>query len=385
MKVTFITTVGFNVGDDFVRDGISYLLREACGPFEARLVHKHFPVSARAGFQRWHTSALGARLLRLPGLRRPGRLSRLLDAFPLNSRTDAILSCDVLVQSGAPVYWLNASGACEANEWYGPLIVRRWRRRNPRPPLLNLGAGACQPFASDGSEFVRAPATLAFIRDFFSECSLTTVRDQLSQEILAHANRTAVRLLCPSVFARRWYAIEPTQGDYIALNFMACGGHYDLDGQIDRERWRATFAEVLAVLSRSERCVLVCHDREEEGLARRWFPEVERFHSSEPADYLRFYAGARSGVLNRVHGAFALASFGRPAVIVGADSRARMGEELGLPVLPASTATAAAILSAHAEARRDEAGFGLRTAELAQLTERRYGVLLRHALPNFSR
>jgi polysaccharide pyruvyl transferase WcaK-like protein len=45
---------------------------------------------------------------------------------------------------------------------------------------------------------------------------------------------------------------------------------------------------------------------------------------------MRFYAGAKWGVMNRVHGAFMMASLGKPAVVIGNDSRARMIENLGL-------------------------------------------------------
>jgi hypothetical protein len=379
MKVTFITTVGHNVGDDFVRDGICHLLREAWGPFEVQFVHKHFPASARAALVRWHLSPAGRWLLRRPGLRKPGRLSRWMDWLPLNPRRDAVLGCDVLVQSGAPVYWLNRSSACEDNEWYDPLIRRRWKRT--RAVLMNLGAGACQEFASEGSEFAAAPATLAFVREFYDACAVTTVRDRLSERVLALAGRKAERLPCPSIFARQWHAVEPGPGDYVALNFMALGGHYDLDGSVDAARWRMVFGAVLATLRRSERCVLACHDRDEERLARRWFPETERFIGAAAVDYLRFYAHARSGILNRVHGAFALASMGRPAVIVGADSRARMGEELELPVLPAAGSTAAEIVAAHSAARDAGAAWAARMRGIASTAERRYVELLRDAFP----
>ena len=381
MKVAFITTIAHNVGDDFVRDGIAYLLRQAIGPFESRLVHKHFPVTARPGAERMHLNPLVRTLRGVRGLR-GDRLSRWLDALPLPKHGDAILDCDLLVQSGAPVYWLNADGACQNNEWYGPLIRRRWQQRQTRAPLLNIGAGACQPFHSDGSEFAAAPGALRYIREFFEQCALTTLRDALSERILTQAGLAAPRLPCPSLYARCWHGIQTAAGDYVALNFMGKGGHYDLDGAADFERWRLTFSEVLRSLSQHERCVLVCHDHEEEKLAAQLFPEVERFHATDAAQYLRFYANARSGILNRVHGAFALASFGRPAVIIGADSRARMGEEIGLSVFPVSTATTQEILAAHAEMRLREVTVAERMADLTAETERRYLRLLRDATPH---
>src|SRR5690606_34855694 len=41
MKVAFITTINHNVGDDFVRAGIMYLLSRVIAPFEPAFIHKH--------------------------------------------------------------------------------------------------------------------------------------------------------------------------------------------------------------------------------------------------------------------------------------------------------------------------------------------------------
>ena len=46
---------------------------------------------------------------------------------------------------------------------------------------------------------------------------------------------------------------------------------------------------------------------------------------------MKFYARAKWGIMNRVHGAFMMASFGKPAIVIGNDSRAKMIENLSLP------------------------------------------------------
>ncbi|HTS55061.1 MAG TPA: hypothetical protein VMH26_17450, partial [Burkholderiales bacterium] len=79
-----------------------------------------------------------------------------------------------------------------------------------------------------------------------------------------------------------------------------------------------------------ERCILACHNPAELEEARRLDPGAELFYSEDYGEYLRLYAGAKWGVVNRVHAAFGIASFGRPAFCIGTDSRARMVEELGL-------------------------------------------------------
>jgi len=64
--------------------------------------------------------------------------------------------------------------------------------------------------------------------------------------------------------------------------------------------------------------------------ARKIDPDANIFLSNNHIDYIKFYARAKFGIMNRVHGAFILASFGRPSFTVGTDSRVRMTEEIGL-------------------------------------------------------
>jgi hypothetical protein len=45
---------------------------------------------------------------------------------------------------------------------------------------------------------------------------------------------------------------------------------------------------------------------------------------------MKFYSKAKFGILNRVHGAFLLASYGKPSIVIGNDSRAKMCEEIGV-------------------------------------------------------
>lgn len=374
MKVTFITTVGHNIGDDFVRLGLQYLLERGAGRAEYALVHKHFPVTARDRWRDVHQRRWMRLLRRIKGFR-TDRLSRWLDAGPLTPGSDAVLDCDLLVQAGAPVYWLNERQGSESAEWYQPLISRRWSRRQPRPPLLNLGAGTCQPFDSDGSEFARSPATLAHAARFFDECAVTTVRDRLSQEVLRQAGREAKLLLCPSLLAARHFAVRPKQPEYVVLNFMPQGGHYTF-GEDVAGRWRAAFAGIVARISAEERCLLVCHDRREFECAHRWFPAVPRFLGTKPADYFEVYSRASYGIVNRVHGAFALASLGRPSVVIGSDSRARMVRLLRLPVLEVAAVDQSVIFQAREEVRALGANYAAWMADVVDRLEEDYLHLL---------
>jgi hypothetical protein len=317
-RVCMISTINHNVGDDFVREGILWLLQRAMDgeDLEVQVIHKHAPVTARAGhwhqLDQWTRGRRGARLL-----------SDSLDRLPLNHAADAVLRSDLVIQSGAPVYWKNRYSSCAQTEWFEPLIERRWTQVQDRVPLLNLGAGACQAPGSDGSEVAHDASCRAFIRKFHSLAALTTVRDPLAQQILRNCGVDAPLLPCPSIFASRAAGIQRTAGQYVALNYMPLGGHYDLAdaGPEVSRKWERVFVEQVRKLASEQRCLLICHDQREVAAAARLLPEVPRFFSHHWQDYLRAYARSSRAIVNRVHGAVVTAAMGRPVLLVGNDTR----------------------------------------------------------------
>jgi hypothetical protein len=330
MRIAAITTVDHNVGDDFVREGILHLVTQVVPCRHVLLVHKHLPITARPEWE-WMYKSGACRLLdRLPRLSGLGVTSRLDARLDLNPKTDRILNCDLLVQCGAPVYWLHGASSCARNEWYEPLIRRRWNAVRDQVPFLSLAGGSCQAYHSDGSEFEAAPETLAYLREFFDACQLTTLRDPLAARILEMAGRKAPVLPCASIFARMRLGLVPLPAKRIALNYMPMGGHYAFSPSFKPEVWERTFVEFVRGLTDVRDYVFVCHNRREYDAARRLFPAFEVFFSTDYREYLRFFSSIRYGIFNRVHAAFALASFGRPSFVVGSDSRARMCSNLGL-------------------------------------------------------
>ena len=126
LRVSIITTIRHNVGDDFVREGIIHLLTKALGPFEMDFINKHLPITTRQELAWIHSTGLSQQLDRLGNdfaLRATSKLDRLM---PVVSTTDKVRRADILVQSGAPVYWTDPKGDCAHTEWWGPLIERRW-------------------------------------------------------------------------------------------------------------------------------------------------------------------------------------------------------------------------------------------------------------------
>lgn len=340
MRITLITTLNHNVGDDFIREGIRYLLHELLGPFEVELIHKHIPLTARPEWDWYFFGGLSALLGKLPGVRADLRVAQLLDSLPMRQSTDRILSCDVLIQCGAPVYWWHPPRtSCARAEWVQPLLRKRWRLIRHRARLLNLAGGTCQRYGSTGEEFKESPATLSYIRELFDECRLTTVRDTLSRTVLHHAGRDAPALPCTSIFARQQLGVEKQSDEFVALNFMPSGGHFSFGQPVDSALWQSTFVSFAERLAKRMPCALVCHNRREHHLAQRLLPGIKCLYSEDPREVLQFYSRARFGIVNRVHAAFAIASYGRPSLVIGTDTRAKMAEMIGLKSIFVSDAT----------------------------------------------
>jgi hypothetical protein len=240
---------------------------------------------------------------------------------------------DVIVQSGAPVYWCHPNGAhCANNEWFGPLVHRRFLKERRGRKFLSIAGGSCQRYHSDGNEVDSCLPCATYMRTFFDSCDLTLLRDSLARNMLQRAGRDADVLPCTSIFARDRLNLEPAEGEYIVLNFMENGGHYTFNQSIDGHVWRAQFKQIADEARNHGRVIVACHTPEEERLAAELVPQTERFLA--PDDYLefmRFYSRAKFGILNRVHAGFMMASFGKPAVVIGNDSRALMMQALNLP------------------------------------------------------
>lgn len=317
METLIITTLNHNIGDDFVREGILYLLAQTKTPGRLSFVHKHAPVGVAYGFE---------------GIRNE-RLSRYLEPVVRKLFTqDRVAKAGMLIQSGAPVYWCHPGGPhCADNEWFDPIIRQRFLPRRNGRKLLNIAGGSCQRYHSDGSEIMSCAKCFSYIGEFFDASNLTLLRDSLARRMLQLTGRDAAVLPCTSIFARDQMKLGPAAGDYIVLNFMENGGHYTFGQRIDAARWRKHFVELADEAEKHGRVVIACHTPGEERLVKQIAPRFERFLvPGDHVKFMEFYAGAKFGIVNRVHAGFMMASFGKPAVVIGNDSRALMIENLNL-------------------------------------------------------
>jgi hypothetical protein len=129
LRVAFVTTLGANVGDEIIREGVRAALDAAGLAYVPFYIDKHDRGS----------------------LRRP------VEDEP-QATTDKYWDADVVIQAGAPVYWHVLGGRSTSLncDWAGWL----WRDRvlardgRPQPVFLNLGAGSSQPWGDTGRAFL---------------------------------------------------------------------------------------------------------------------------------------------------------------------------------------------------------------------------------------
>ncbi len=317
MKIAIITTVNHNVGDDFVREGIKYLFKQKYKniPIDFEHIHKHSPITARYGFE-------GFRNLRYS--------SKTDLLIPIGWTKDRIIEADLVVQSGAPVYWCHNEDKshCYQNEWFAPLIKRRLIK-NKNVKLINLAAGTCQKYDSDGSEF--CVNCNSYIDEFYKLSTVTTVRDSLAKTVLNHIDIDAPVIPCSSIFAIDEHGLKNEGSEYVVVNYMKGGSHYTFGQQIDFEKWQNTFKKFYFEIKQRDRVIFSCHNQKEVDEALEIDPNAEIFYKEHDyLAYMKLYAKAKFGIMNRVHGAFLMAAFGKPSIIIGNDSRAKMVNEIGL-------------------------------------------------------
>jgi hypothetical protein len=318
-KVCFITTVNHNVGDDFVREGIKFLIKKH---FKSRNllftnIHKHAPITARYGFE-WF---------------RYNRLAKRFDhCLPLFFTRDKLIEADLIIQSGAPVYWhFGEKEHCAFNEWFIPLMQRRFKRKMEKAKVFNLAAGTCQPYFSDESEFIHCDQCTRYIKKLYNLSTVTTVRDKLAKTVFNRYGLNVPLIPCSSIFAVDEHQLKPDKKEYVVLNYMDGGGHYKLGQNIESKRWFNEFKVFYTQLKKNNNVVFCCHNQKEVHEVHKIDSQAKIFfEKANFIEYMKFYSKAKYGIMNRVHGAFLIASYGRPSIIIGTDSRAKMGNEIGL-------------------------------------------------------
>jgi hypothetical protein len=329
MKIGLITTLNTNIGDDFIREGICTVLR---GVFRDRTlefvpVNKHQPFTV---FPPLHPARL------LDGVRLPvgGRfvgVAANLFARAGKSRFD---DCDLIVQCGAPVLWPN----CSKCEWAGPLWYSVVGRLHKKIPVMNLAAGSCYSWENQ-PEKVDDMEDANFLRTIGSYCAVTTSRDVLAKKLFASVAVEASFLPCTALLAGGTGRKPGEYSDFILINYMPGGGHYDWGQHNDPHAWEKTVAALISNLKKKHRVAMLCHNEAERRAAGELAQDLPIIFPKTPEEYFTAVAGAKAAVCNRLHASVGMAGIGIPSIAIGTDTRLLMVDAVGLPALYVKDAT----------------------------------------------
>jgi hypothetical protein len=350
MKIGLITTLDTNIGDDFIREGICRVLAHVFSGRELEFVpiNKHQPFTV---FPLSHPARL-AKALRIPaGGRLAGAAADLL-ARTGRSRFD---DCDLIVQCGAPVLW----PGCSKCEWAGPIWYSVIGRLHKKIPVLNLAAGSCYPW-EDQPESIGNPADAHFLKTIGSYCAVTTARDALAKKLFASVGVDAEFLPCTAFLAGGTGRVPGEYRDFILVNYMPGGGHYDWGQKIDPSSWDMTVSALVSNLKKKHKVAMLCHNEAEMRAAASFAPDLPLILPKTPEEYFSLVAGAKAAVCNRLHASVGMAGIGIPSVAIGTDTRLLMVEAIGVPALYVRDATLerieeklnALLANREAEARR---------------------------------
>ena len=311
-----MTTVGVNVGDEFIREGICSFLDQLLPSWQPFYVNKH------------DLTTLHTRVYDEPVL--------LADKF-----NDA----DIIIQAGAPVYWKIGDSTSYNVEWAEDLWRKRIFRLGPEKPILNIAAGACQPYPDTPQTFLADPQCVDFANRAADACCWTSVRDPLAAQILLALGHDHVALPCAAFSAARRVKEKIASENIVGINLMPLGGHFRLREDIDKDVWLETISTFLAGARRHQRLLFIAHDQQELSFMESLRQGDEQvFYSTDYRDYFPVYAKCQAVVANRVHGAICAAGFGTPSIIIGNDTRLLIGDFIGLPSLYVAEVTAEELL-----------------------------------------
>lgn len=299
VDITFVTTLGVDVGDEFTREGVCSFMDEVFEDWRPFFVNKHDQTSL-------HT--------------------RVADETALLA--DKFLEADMIVHAGAPVYWkIGDNTSCNV-EWAEELWFKRIFRLGIEKPVLNIAASACQPYPDTARTFLADPDCVSFADRVAAACCWTTVCDPIAAQILHALGHKHMALPCAAFHAARRFKQPITPEKVVGINLMPMQG----DSRSREDVWRATLAAFLEGARKRHRLLFIAHDRREVEYMEKVRAGDERvFFSGNFRDYLPVYGQCQAVVANRVHGAVCAAGFGNPALIIGNDTRLMIGDFIGLP------------------------------------------------------
>jgi hypothetical protein len=364
-KIGLITTLNLNIGDEFIRDGITIALEQAFPEhkFNYVMVHKHDPL-------KFYKCGIFFNFV---------NRGRVMLAKHLGKST-IFDDCDAIIQCGAPIFW---QGCSNKNTWQNHLWYKVLNRYRGKKPILNLCGGSSYGYKPDTFKDIPSPADAQYIDYIMHLADKTTVRDKLAHKIALKYDKDTPFIPCSAFIAKMKYALQGGNRDScIIINYMKIGGHYDYDMTFDDNKWQNDLMKIIhKFASDGHRIVFLCHNEEEKKVAEALGTKFDIVLPANRKDYLEFAMGAKLGICNRMHCAVVLGSLGIPAIAVGNDTRLLMVEEIGLPNYFIGNVEPDILYNKGRELMADCVAWDSKMAILQQETLHKYKQLMKTCLP----
>jgi hypothetical protein len=161
---------------------------------------------------------------------------------------------------------------------------------------------------------------------------MTTVRDTLAQSLCASLDVQVPLIPCSAFLAAKDYKnIKQDKEEFVLINYMVGGGHYDWNQNIDRVLWHNTVKGLMERMLTRHKIAFLCHNQEEYDIAGQLDETLPRIWPKNLYEYISLVSRAKVALCNRMHASVALAGLGIPSIAVGTDTRLLMVAALDLP------------------------------------------------------
>jgi len=194
----------------------------------------------------------------------------------------------------------------------------------------------------------------------------------MTRSILGALGFDVPMIPCASLMAAKGAYLPAESPQYVAINIMESAAHNWRGQRGDPSKWKKTVTAAVEYIEKRHPILLVSHSADEDATAANWFPKHPRVLSKDPIALLTTYSKAIYGVCNRVHAGAAVASFGRPALVVGGDSRINLIKQFGLPAYDHRDLDGATLVEHIENLESDYAGYLQRLKECSEATEQSY-------------
>jgi len=324
LNIGLISTLGTNIGDDFIRIGIVKLLKNVFNNenIKFHIVNKHDTFSAYPNF---HPIQIVKHINYLPKsyifknyLR--NRFSKLKNSF--------FDKCDLIVNCGTPVAWPD----CYKCEWAEPLWMEIIGRLFDKVPVLNIAAGSCYPWEYVDN-VLKNENDIDYLSKILKYSSITTARDKLAKSIFDNISDSDIPLLPCTAFVSpdNDIAYNSSSSDLVLINYMSGGGHYDWGQNIVPETWEKIVKNLINSMSKRHQLAFLCHDLMDYKSCIELDPDLPIIFPKTTDEYFKLVSSAKIALCNRMHASVVLAGLGIPTISICTDTRLLMLEALGLP------------------------------------------------------